>query len=55
MGIKDIKNGTADTIVTSMKSFLTDMDMQKMAGFGSDGAAVMVGRINGVSFYIINC
>ncbi|MGH0115696.1 UNVERIFIED_CONTAM: hypothetical protein FKN15_038019 [Acipenser sinensis] len=50
LGICDILNGTADTITQAIKVFLTDMDVdiRKMARFGSDGASVMVGQINGV-------
>ncbi|RXM32724.1 Zinc finger protein 862 [Acipenser ruthenus] len=51
LGIRDILIGTADTITQAIKVFLTDMDVdiRKMARFGSDGASVMVGQINGVA------
>ncbi|MEQ2234363.1 hypothetical protein ILYODFUR_031120 [Ilyodon furcidens] len=52
LGIWDIPNSTAVTIVKAIKGFLgsiVDVDMTKMAGYGSDGASVMVGNTNGVS------
>lgn len=51
LAIQDIADGQAITIVAAIKAFLSsaDLDINKMAGFGSDGAAVMVGRRNGVS------
>ncbi|KAE8293775.1 hypothetical protein D5F01_LYC06711 [Larimichthys crocea] len=51
LAIQDIADGQAITIVAAIKAFLSsaDLDINKMAGFGSDGAAVMVGRRNGVA------
>ncbi|XP_078590444.1 zinc finger protein 862-like [Branchiostoma floridae x Branchiostoma japonicum] len=51
LGILDIPDGKADTIVNKLKEFLRSIgaDLTKMAGFGSDGAAVMVGRRSGVA------
>ncbi|XP_078581210.1 zinc finger protein 862-like [Branchiostoma floridae x Branchiostoma japonicum] len=51
LGIVAIDDGKADTIVAAIQAFLTsvDLDINRMAGFGSDGAAVMVGRRNGVA------
>ena len=49
--IQDIPNGTAETIVTTLKQSLVDknLDIAKLRGFGSDGASVMTGRVNGVA------
>lgn len=47
----DLPDGKADTIVPAIKTLMTDrqLPIQKMMGFGSDGASVMVGRKTGVS------
>ncbi|KAJ8043554.1 hypothetical protein HOLleu_10692 [Holothuria leucospilota] len=49
--IKDIPDGRADTITRELKKMLDEggIDFTDMAGFGSDGASVMVGRRNGVA------
>ena len=49
-GTVTIANGRADTIKDSILQFLAvyQLPLQKMYAFGSDGAAVMVGRKNGV-------
>ena len=45
--ITDIPNGTADTIETALLQILREkeIDVSKLHGFGSDGAAVMVGEL----------
>ncbi|XP_071138765.1 zinc finger protein 862-like isoform X2 [Mytilus edulis] len=47
----DLPDGKADTIVPAIKTLMTDrqLPIQKMMGFGSDGASVMVGRKTGVA------
>ena len=49
--VTDISNGTADTIETLLLQVLREkeIDISKLCGFGSDSAAVMVGRRNGVA------
>ena len=49
--ICDIPNGTAATIEGAILSYLDskELDSRCLRGFGSDGANVMVGRINGVA------
>ena len=49
--ITDIPNGTADTIETALLQALREkeIDISRLRGFGSDGAAVMVGSRNGVA------
>ena len=49
-GTVTINNGKADTIKDAILHFLStnDLPLQRMCAFGSDGAAVMVGRKNGV-------
>jgi hypothetical protein len=46
----DVPNGKADTITSAVEEFLTmnNVAFQKLTGLGSDGAAVMTGRHNGV-------
>ncbi|XP_046571837.1 zinc finger protein 862-like [Haliotis rubra] len=47
---QEILNGTADTIVESVKGYLTEANLnpKKMTCFASDGPAVMVGKRKGV-------
>ena len=47
----DLPDGKADTIMTALLTFLTEMEVpvRKLAGLGSDGASVMVGRKTGVA------
>ena len=49
--IKDIRDGTAETIETALLQGLVDksLDVTKLRAFGSDGASVMTGRLNGVA------
>ena len=49
--ICDIPNGTATTIEDAILSYLDnkELDPRYLRGFGSDGANVMVGSINGVA------
>ncbi len=49
--ITDLANGTAETIEGSILKYLSDNTLQvsKFCAFGSDGAAVMVGRSNCVA------
>ena len=51
MHIVDIPDGTATTIEDAILSYLAnqDLDPRFLRGFGSDGANVMVGRVNGVA------
>ncbi|PIK42017.1 putative zinc finger protein [Apostichopus japonicus] len=46
-----MRSVTADAITAKLVSFLevNDLELQKVAGFGSDGASVMVGCRNGVA------
>lgn len=50
-GVVALPNGKADTIRQAILSFLDSnrLPLERMCAFGSDGAAVMVGRLNGVS------
>ena len=43
--VSELSDGKADTIMTSILELLTSLDLSinKVMGFGSDGAAVMVG------------
>jgi hypothetical protein len=54
LGLLDLADGRAPTIFKGMMEFMTEhrLDIHKMVGLGSDGAAVMVGRNNGVSNFI---
>ena len=49
--IQDIPNGTANTIVQAILSYVSEksVDIDKLKGFASDGASVMVGLHNGVA------
>ena len=49
--IRDIHNGTAETIEAALLQGLVDKGLNKvkLRGFGSDGASVMTGRISGVA------
>ena len=49
--IRDIHDGTAETIETALWQGLMakSLDITRLRGFGSDGAAVMTGRMNGVA------
>ncbi|XP_053409202.1 zinc finger protein 862-like [Mercenaria mercenaria] len=51
MTVLHLSSGTADAILESLTNFLREIDLplEKMCAIGSDGAAVMVGRQNGVS------
>ena len=51
MCIKDIPNGTAETIEGAMLRFVSDKVLQitRLSAFGSDGAPVMTGRLSGVA------
>ncbi|KAL8604859.1 hypothetical protein ACOMHN_028487 [Nucella lapillus] len=46
----EVKDGKADTITQAIMDFLHDVDvpLERVSGLGTDGAAVMVGRLNGV-------
>ncbi|KAJ8356639.1 hypothetical protein SKAU_G00194330 [Synaphobranchus kaupii] len=46
-----LQDGTADTIAAAQKTWLQEknISIKKVMGFGSDGAAVMTGRKNGVA------
>ena len=48
---KYVANGRAETIESAILGFLSDNSLQvkKLCGFGSNGAAVMVGRSTGVA------
>ena len=49
--IGDIADGTAETIEGAMVAFMetNGLDINKLRSFGSDGCAVMVGRVSGVA------
>ena len=49
--IRDLDNGTAESIEAALVQFLSDKAIQitKLRGFGSNGAAVMTGRLTGVA------
>ena len=49
--IQDMRNGKAETIEEAILNFLqtNSLNISKLCAFGSDGAAVMTGRRNGVS------
>ena len=51
LGIRDLFNGTADAIETSVFQYLQDvnLDISVVSSFGSDGASVMTGRREGVA------
>lgn len=49
--ITDIPNGTAETIESEMLKYASGKSLQitRLCAFGSDGAAVMTGRVSGVA------
>ena len=49
--IRDIMNGTAETIEGAILQYLGDKTLQitKLCAFGSDGASVMTGRLTDVA------
>ncbi|XP_038075866.1 uncharacterized protein LOC119743514 isoform X1 [Patiria miniata] len=49
LAIKDIPNGTAETVTNNINMFMDDnkLERSKFVGFGSDGASVMVGSQTG--------
>ena len=49
--ITDIPNGTAETIERALLKFMSDKTLQisRLCAFGSDGTAVMTGRLSGVA------
>lgn len=46
----EIPQGSADSITQAILHYISNsqLDLQKMAGGASDGASVMMGRVNGV-------
>ena len=54
--IGDIANGTAETIEKAILQYLHGKALQitKLRAFGSDGAAVMTGRVSGVATRLSN-
>jgi hypothetical protein len=52
----DVSDGTAATITAELKKYLEEVDVtsSKLAGFGSDGAAVMTGKRTGVGRSHVN-
>ena len=55
--IQDIADGTAHTIVQAIHSFIAkrSLDIDKLRGFATDGASVMVGCRNGVATQLKQC
>lgn len=51
MHFRDLDNGTAESIGAALVQFLGDraIPITKLQGFGSDGVAVMTGRLTGVA------
>ena len=51
LNICELIDGTANTIETTLQTFMTDkgFPVSRMVGLGTDGASVMVGRHNGVA------
>ena len=49
--IVDLFDGKAETIEKALLQFcdVAGIEMRKVMGFGSDGAAVMIGRVSGIS------
>ena len=49
--MRDLFNGTAETIETSLLQFLQDvgLSLSNVSSFGSDGASVMTGSKTGVA------
>ena len=57
INIQDIWNGTANTIVQAILSYVSEksVDIDKLRGFVSDRASVMVGQHNGVAAQLKSC
>ena len=55
--IQDIFDGTANTIVEAIRAFMAKrfLDINKLKGFATDGASVMVGRHTGVATQLKQC
>lgn len=55
--IQDIVDGTTSTIVKGIHSFIANrsLDIDRLRGFASDGASVMVGCHNGVATQLKQC
>ena len=51
LNVADIFDGTAETIEAAILKYLDNksLEVSKLGGFGSDGAAVMTGRHTGVA------
>ena len=51
LNISELADGTANTIESTLQTFMTDkgIPVSRMVGLGTDGASVMVGRHNGVA------
>ena len=51
MRIVDLVDGTAEHIEEAIRAYVADkgLALSKLMGFGSDGAAVMTGRLSGVA------
>ena len=51
LNICELPNGTADTIETTLLAYMdkNNLSVSKMMGLGTDGAAVMTGKRNGVA------
>ena len=51
LNICELPNGTADTIETTLLAYMDEnnLSVSKMMGLGTDGAAVMTGKRNGVA------
>ena len=51
LGLTDLRDGTAPTVTSTIKEQLKDagIPLEKVASFGSDGAATFTGRHNGVA------
>ena len=47
--IQDINDRRIETIEIAILKSLESLDMTQLCGFGSDGASVMTGRLNGVA------
>ena len=50
LAILELNNGTAETVEKALLTYLEDssIPLSSLVGFGSDGASVMTGRLNGV-------
>ena len=57
ISMQDICDGTANTITQAILSYLTkkSLDIEKLRGFASDGASIMVGCRNGVATQLKRC